>query len=405
MLCIAERRLHIGAKTVMTTKIETHPTEPQMPIADLRLKYRQVKKYVLKQIAECHLKPGDALPPERTLAKFLGLAVHTVRHGLDELTQEKVIQRVQGKGTFIRAKEPTHQKLKLNIYALIVPEVVGCLYPLLIKGFIGAAAELGHQVLVCNTRLDRNVQGDMILQLINKNIAGVVIVPTIDPMPVYQFNMLRSHGIPVVFCHRRPPGVTAPLITWPWKEVGRRAAEAIVKYGHRRVAFVGLRPDEVSSAYLEGLREILTQNGLDLPDHRVLFHSCEEDSHRVLVEMLEAPDWPTAVFCNDTEEAELLFVKVTQLGLQVPQDLSIIAFGCAWREGALSQRLTSVTIDEVDLGRQAALLIERIRAGQEPSDGEENILVPLSFSEGQSLDTAADKMTCPELPKIKAPDW
>ena len=385
MLCIAERRLHIGAKTVMTTKIETHPTEPQMPIADLRLKYRQVKKYVLKQIAECHLKPGDALPPERTLAKFLGLAVHTVRHGLDELTQEKVIQRVQGKGTFIRAKEPTHQKLKLNIYALIVPEVVGCLYPLLIKGFIGAVAESQHQVLICNTHLDCNIQGDIILQLIDTDVAGVVIVPTVDPMSAYQFDILRSHEIPVVFCHRRPPGVTAPLITWPWKEVGHRAGEAMLGCGHRRVAFVGPRPCEVSSAYLEGLWEILTQNGLDLLDHRVLLHSREEDVHHVLVEMLEAPDRPTAVFCNDTEEAELVFVEAMQLGLHVPQDLSIIAFGCAWRQGVLSQRLTSVTIDEVDLGRQAALLIERMQADQRPWDDDEDILVPLSFSKGQSL--------------------
>ena len=375
----------------MTMTTETQPPEPQMPITGVRLKYQQVKRHVLKQIAESHLKPGDALPPERTLAASLGLAVHTVRHALSELSQEKVLQRVQGKGTFVRAKEPTQYKQKLAIYGLMVPEVVGSLYPSLIKGFIGAAAESYHQVLVCNTYLDLHVQGDMVLQLIAKNIAGVAIVPTVDPMPVYQCDMLRSHGIPVVFCHRRPPGVSAPLITWPWKEVGRRAAEAFVKHGHRRVAFVGPEPYELSSGYLAGFQEILAQSGIELPEHCIIQHARDEDVRGALMEMLKTSDRPTAVFCNDVAEAEQIFLKAIQLGLHVPQDLSIVGFGCTRRDGVLSQRLAAVTIDEVDLGRQAALLIGQMQAGQEPSDDEENIVVPLSFSEGESLGSAPEE--------------
>ena len=365
-------------------------------MAGTRLKYQQVKKHLLKQIADGHLRPGDALPPERNLAASLGLAVHTVRHALSELSQEDVVQRVQGKGTFVRAKEPKKHKEKLAIYALIVPEVIGGLYPSLIKGFIGTAAESHHQVLVCNTYMDRHVQGDMILQLINKNLAGVAIVPTISHMPVYQFDMLRSHGIPVVFCHRRPPGVSAPLITWPWKEVGNQVAEAFVKHGHRRVALVGPEPYEVSSGYLEGFQETLAQNGIELPEHRIIQNTRAEEVHRTLVEILKAPDRPTAIFGTDSFEAEQIFLEAIRLGLRVPRDLSIVGFGCKWREGVLNQRLAAVTVDEVNLGRQAALLLEQMQVGQKPSDGEQNILVPLAFSEGQSLDSAPEESLAPD---------
>ena len=160
----------------MKTKVRRDAAEP--PARGTRLKYQQVKDFVLRQIADGHLKPGDALPPEQIFAKELGRGVQTIRHALSELSQDKIVQRVQGKGTFVNTEEPSNGKQKLDAFALVLPEVSGSLYPSLIKGFIEAAAESHHQVLICDTEMDTHVQGDVILQLINKNVGGVAIVPT-----------------------------------------------------------------------------------------------------------------------------------------------------------------------------------------------------------------------------------
>jgi GntR family transcriptional regulator, arabinose operon transcriptional repressor len=358
-----------------------------------RLKYRQVEDFLRQQIADGHLKPGDALPPERMLAKTLGRGIHTIRHALDELSQSKIIRRVHGKGTFVNEEPPAELRQKLDVFALVLPEVSVSLYPSLIRGFIEAAAMSHHQVLVCDTRMSTHVQGDMILQLLDKNVAGVAIVPMVDPMPAYQLDILRSHGIPVVFCHRRPQGLVAPLITWPWEEVGRRAAEAIVSQGHEQVGFLAVSRYVVSNGYLKGFRGYLAERGLELRDNRIIFSTraaiaATETPHRTLAEMLEADDRPTAVFCSDAVEAERVFLEAVRLGLRVPDDLSIVGFGCAWRDGVLSQRLTAVTIDEVDLGRRAATMVGQIVAGQQSIDGEETVLVPLGFSAGRTLGAA-----------------
>ena len=120
-------------------------------------------------------------------------------------------------------------------------------------------------------------------------------------------------------------------------------------------------------------------------------HARDEDVRGALMEMLKTSDRPSAVFCNDAAEAEQVFLDAIRLGLRVPHDLSIIGFGCTRRDGVLSQRLAAVTIDEADLGRQAALLIGQMQAGQEPSGDEENIVMPLSFSEGQSLGSVPEE--------------
>ena len=147
---------------------------------------------------------------------------------------------------------------------------------------------------------------------------------------------------------------------------------------------------------VRGLREVLAQKGLELPDDRMLFNPqliappAEDDVHRALTEMLTAPDRPTAVFCSDAIEGERVFLEALQLGLRVPEDLSIVGFGCIWRDGVLSQRLAAVTIDEVDLGRRAAALVEEMRAGLRPLDSNDCILVPVGFSDGQTLGPARE---------------
>ena len=200
-----------------------------------------------------------------------------------------------------------------------------------------------------------------------KDVGGVAIVPTVTPMPAHQLEVLQSHGIPVVFCHRRPDDLAAPLATWPWEDVGRRAGEALIARGHRRMAFVAAGRYEVSVAYLAGLRAVLKQQGLDLPTIACCTNWISKRLRRKVSIVgwpvfCKRPTPPTAVFCSDTTEAERVFLEAMRLGLRVPEDLSIVGFGCARREGALSQRLAAVTIDEVDLGRQAALRLGRMQA-------------------------------------------
>ena len=53
--------------------------------------------------------------------------------------------------------------------------------------------------IVSSTSNDTARQGDVMLQLMSKDVAGVAIVPTITPTPAYQIEMLQKQGIPVVF--------------------------------------------------------------------------------------------------------------------------------------------------------------------------------------------------------------
>ena len=63
--------------------------------------YKQVYDRLVKRISEGEWKPPEALPSEYALADELGVSQGTVRKALNVMEAEKLVERRQGKGTFV----------------------------------------------------------------------------------------------------------------------------------------------------------------------------------------------------------------------------------------------------------------------------------------------------------------
>lgn len=81
--------------------------------------YRQVYEYLVRQVSEGVWRPGEALPSEQALARELGVSQGTVRKALDALAVEGVMERRQGKGTFIAAN--TQERSLFKFFRLSRP--------------------------------------------------------------------------------------------------------------------------------------------------------------------------------------------------------------------------------------------------------------------------------------------
>src|SRR5215510_9148315 len=77
----------------------------------------QVVARVYELIKRDDLKPGDRLPPERELAKQLGISRPSLRAGLSSLISMGVLQSRQGAGTFIVDGPPALDSEPLRLLA------------------------------------------------------------------------------------------------------------------------------------------------------------------------------------------------------------------------------------------------------------------------------------------------
>lgn len=358
-----------------------------------RPKYERLKEHVVKEVLAGRLRPGQALPPERQWVKELGIAKMTVRHAMAALEQEGLIRRVPGRGHFVEADVQRKLKRGRDVFALVVPATRGGFLPSLLCGFEAAASTVHHRTIICSSSDSVDKQGSIVLDLLDQEVGGVAIMPPTEPStPVSHVRQLQKHGIPVVFCHRRVEGVAAPLLATPYADVGRLAGETILKHGHRRVAYLASKRYWVSEAYEKGLQEALRAAGCEsIPQMMVTGDTIEPHEESILAaleQVFSCPNPPTAIFASYDTLAEVVYLLLPRLGLRVPEDVSLIGFGSAQRDGAIVRKLTSVVIDETMTGRQAVSWLHEMRSGHRPIDDTVEVVIPLGLSDGETLAAA-----------------
>lgn len=357
-------------------------------------KHEQLRHHMVEALRSGRLKPGQAIPSEQQIAELLDFSRTTVRHTMASLEREGFIRRVQGKGTFIHEEARKRLRKKLDVLGLVVPNTIEASYPSLLEGFQTAAGEGHRQVIVCSTHNDLTAQSDAILQLLDKEVAGVAIVPSAQsPTPSYQIRQIWKQGVPVVFCHRGVEGIVAPQILIPYRRVGRLAGEALAERGHRRVAMFVHRPSDASQEYEAGLRTAMRAVGGDLHDSFVYRGDRETpalpDQEKAIAEalarMLSTADRPTGIMTSFDSVGEMVYLLLNRLGVKVPEEVSLISFGGTRRSTAIQRSLSCVAVDEGEIGRRAAVLLAEMSDGLRPLEDNEQIVMSLSLYEGKTL--------------------
>ena len=89
--------------------------------------YKGVQRALMEQLAAGDLKPGQLIPSERQLAMEYSVSIGTLRKAIDELVENRILIRQQGKGTYVAS----HDRERLLFYFFhIVPQTGAKSYPL-----------------------------------------------------------------------------------------------------------------------------------------------------------------------------------------------------------------------------------------------------------------------------------
>jgi GntR family transcriptional regulator len=98
--------------------------------------YKGVQRALMEQLATGELKPGQLIPSERQLATEYNVSIGTLRKAIDELVENRILIRQQGKGTYVAS----HDRERLLFYFFhIVPQHGAKSYPLVESVFFHKA--------------------------------------------------------------------------------------------------------------------------------------------------------------------------------------------------------------------------------------------------------------------------
>lgn len=137
---------------------------------------------------------------------------------------------------------------------------------------------------------------------------------------------------------------------------GQEATEYLIAKGHTNIAYLGSDSNLIYSADRKtGYRLALLNSGITVePDHIVELPLIPEESSTAVQELLSKEDRPTAILVSDDLFAVALERTCIEMGIVIPKDLSIISFNNSLFARLTSPQLTSIDINSIQLGIEAA---------------------------------------------------
>lgn len=136
----------------------------------------------------------------------------------------------------------------------------------------------------------------------------------------------------------------------------QEATEYLINLGHKNIAYLGSDGNFMfTSDRKAGFQLALINHGLPIdPDNIVEFPEIPEEDTTVIRNLLSRKDRPTAILVSDDIFALALERVCIDIGLSIPEDLSILSFNNSLFARLTSPQLTSVDINSVQLGIEAA---------------------------------------------------
>ena len=303
----------------------------------------------------------------RSVARAAGVSTSTVsnvlngRHGQ---MAPNTLARVQG--TMARlGYRPNHlaQSLPTNRTAtigLIISELTNSLYPPVILGAEAACRAAGYCLLLANAH-DLADERRAIEVMQAKQVDGLILFSVSYLNTVNEHLVRAQHeGTPVVVINRHvPDGMPLSQITFDHFGGAWQATRHLLDLGHRRIAHVAGPTNRFTGCQRRaGYEAALRAAGIPVEPELVAVGDYSFKSGRELLHKL----WrgrPTAVFVAGDEMALGALRAATALGVRVPTDLSLVAFGNPDLVRYATPAVTTVDLQVAEAGCAAAQLALR----------------------------------------------
>jgi LacI family transcriptional regulator len=247
-----------------------------------------------------------------------------------------------------------------RVFGLIVSEITNPFFPEIVQTFETLAVEQNYEILLTSTIHDPKRMELAVRRMIEGRVDGVAILTF--GMEDELLEHLRFRNLPLVFVDVGPKAPRVSNIRVDYAHGIREAVQHLAAMRHERIGFV-TGPLRLRSAvarrdaFEASMREIGLQVRPEFiveGDHRL------EGGKLALQKLSQLREQPTALMCSNDMTAIGVMRQAFDLGIGVPQELSVIGFDDTRLADFMIPPLTTIQMSQAELATLAfnALLKE-----------------------------------------------
>lgn len=219
-------------------------------------------------------------------------------------------------------------------------------------GIMQAVKETGNIVLLSETRNDPVLEPKALDYFINQDVAALVYA-CVFTRKVKVPEQLKNAQIPVFLLNCYTDDLTFPAVVPGEIAGGHAATNALINEGHTRIGLItGELFMDGAKDRLQGYRNALASADLPYADELVVEGNWLPSSgYEGTKRLMALPNPPTAIFCQNDRMAVGCYEALKELGLSIPEDMSVIGYDDDELARHLSPPLSSMNLAARSLGR------------------------------------------------------
>jgi DNA-binding LacI/PurR family transcriptional regulator len=252
-----------------------------------------------------------------------------------------------------------------GIVGIVMGDLTNPFYPEVLEVLSKRLQQNNLQTLLFNVPPGQEVDDELPLLLQYQVDAVVITSATISSAMA---KSCAARGIPVLLFNRYVPGSGVHAVSCDNYEGGRAVARYLVERGHRRLVYVAGKKDTSTTMDRErGFTEQLAELKLALWGREEATDYTHEQGRATALRLLRGKRRPDAIFfANDIMAIGGLDAMRGELGLRVPEDVSVVGFDDIQMAGWPSHSLTTVRQPIGAMVEKTAQLLDLSAAGKLP---------------------------------------
>jgi len=313
------------------------------------------------------------------IARMAGVTTATVsrvingRHGISSQTRESVIAVMKRERYFPSPAASALRRKRTREIGILSPFFIGDFFLKIFESLHRALKDFDLILYNAQTPANRREVIDRIVA--EEKLCALIVAST--PILLEEELLVSAMKIPVIMVEARHPSYSS--VDYDHQIGAFKAVSHLLELGHRDIAIIGGKPETrlyspIGKERLKGYRMALAMAGIEAREDWVMAGEwTSADAQASARQLLQDRAPPTAIFATSDVQAAGVLMAARDLGVRVPQDLSVVGYDNIPFAEFLS--LTTMWQHHDQLARNAAnLLMEELRTGHRA--GERVILQP-----------------------------
>jgi GntR family transcriptional regulator, arabinose operon transcriptional repressor len=339
-----------------------------------KYQYQVIIDAIKSKILSGEYNVAEKIPTESVLQEMYNVSRHTVRKAIFELSNEGFLRSEKGSGTYVsnEYQSVTGRNSNNKTIGVITTYISDYIFPSIIRGIEGRLKTDNYSLLLASTNNDVEQEKKALEMMLSYGVDGLIVEPTksnlYNPNIAYYLSF-KEQDIPFIMINAYYEELDVPFLALDDVQSSYLATKELISNGHAHIGLISKTDDLQGKFRMKGYIKALSEAKLPFQPELVFSYDTESKpdlSSNLKGYLVENRAMLTAIACYNDEVGLVVANLSKQLGISIPEDLSIIGQDFSYIAQNANIKLTTLTHPQEQMGSDAAdWIIKKLQGRQD----------------------------------------